>query len=169
MCGEDGMVFDDGVTACLNEHHFHMTTTSGGAAGVLNWLEIYHQTDWPELDVFFTSVTDHWATMTVSGPNSRKLLAKVCDDIDLSAEAFKFMDWTSGTVAGVPARVFRISFTGELSYEINVPAHYGADVWNALFDAGKEFNLTPYGTETCLLYTSPSPRDGLLSRMPSSA
>ena len=148
MCGEDGMVFDDGVTACLNEHHFHMTTTSGGAAGVLNWLEIYHQTDWPELDVFFTSVTDHWATMTVSGPNSRKLLAKVCDDIDLSAEAFKFMDWTSGTVAGVPARVFRISFTGELSYEINVPAHYGADVWNALFDAGKEFNLTPYGTET---------------------
>ncbi len=148
MCGEDGMVFDDGVTACLGENHFHMTTTSGGAARVLEWLEVYHQTDWPELDVFFTSVTDHWSTMTISGPNSRKLLAKVCDDIDLSAEAFKFMDWKPGTVAGVPARVFRISFTGELSYEINVPAHYGAHVWEALFAAGEVFNLTPYGTET---------------------
>ena len=148
MCGEDGMVMDDGVTACLAENHFHMTTTTGGAANVLNWLEIYHQTDWPELDVFFTSVTDHWSTMTISGPNSRQLLAKLCDDIDLSADAFKFMDWKPGTVAGVPARVFRISFTGELSYEINVPAHYGAHVWDALFSAGTEFDLTPYGTET---------------------
>ena len=148
MCGEDGMVFDDGVTACLSENHFHMTTTSGGAARVLNWLEIYHQTDWPELEVFFTSVTDHWATITISGPNSRKLLSTLCEDIDLSASSFKFMDWTSGTVAGVPARVFRISFTGELSYEINVPAHYGAHVWEALFDAGKAFDITPYGTET---------------------
>ena len=148
MCGEDGMVFDDGVTACLSENHFHMTTTSGGAARVLNWLEIYHQTDWPELEVFFTSVTDHWATITISGPNSRKLLSTLCEDIDLSASSFKFMDWTSGTVASVPARVFRISFTGELSYEINVPAHYGAHVWEALFDAGKAFDITPYGTET---------------------
>ena len=148
MCGEDGMVMDDGVTACLSDHHFHMTTTSGGAATVLNWLEIYHQTDWPELDVFFTSVTDHWSTMTISGPNSRKLLAKLCQDIDLSAESFGFMDWKPGTVAGVPARVFRISFTGELSFEINVPAHYGAHVWDCLLEAGKEFDLTPYGTET---------------------
>lgn len=148
MCGEDGMVFDDGVTACMSDNHFHMTTTTGGAARVLNWLEIYHQTDWPDLDVFFNSVTDHWSTMTISGPNSRSLLAKLCPDIDLSADAFTFMDWKAGTVAGVPARVFRISFTGELSYEINVPAHYGAHVWQALFDAGAEFNLTPYGTES---------------------
>ncbi len=148
MCGEDGMVFDDGVTACLAENHFHMTTTTGGAARVLNWLEIYHQTDWPELDVFFNSVTDHWSTMTISGPNSRALLATLCNDIDLSADAFGFMDWKAGTVANVPARVFRISFTGELSFEINVPAHYGAHVWAALMEAGKAFGITPYGTET---------------------
>jgi sarcosine oxidase subunit alpha len=97
--------------------------------------------------VYFNSVTDHWATLSLAGPNSRRLLSSLTD-IDLSAEAFAFMDWRAGTIAGVPARVFRISFTGELSYEINVPAHYGLSVWNALFEAGKKFDLTPYGTET---------------------
>ncbi|OZG73347.1 sarcosine oxidase subunit alpha [Hahella sp. CCB-MM4] len=148
MCGEDGMVFDDGVTSCLGENHFLMTTTSGGAARVLEWLELYHQTEWPELEVYMTSVTDHWATMSIAGPNSRKLLAELTDDIDLDKEAFKFMDWRQGTVAGVPARVFRISFTGELSYEINVPAHFGMHVWKKLFEHGAKYNLTPYGTET---------------------
>ncbi|MFK7854672.1 MAG: sarcosine oxidase subunit alpha family protein [Granulosicoccus sp.] len=147
MCGEDGMVMDDGVSACLGDNHFHMTTTTGGAAHVLSWLEIYHQTEWPEMDVYFTSVTDHWATMSIAGPDSRTLLAKLTD-IDLSADAFGFMDWKQASVAGVPARIFRISFTGDLSYEINVPAHYGLRVWEALFEAGEEFNLTPYGTET---------------------
>ncbi|MBS98314.1 MAG: sarcosine oxidase subunit alpha [Oceanospirillaceae bacterium] len=148
MCKEDGMVFDDGVTSCLGENHFVMTTTTGGAAGVLEWLELYHQTEWPELEVYFTSVTDHWATMTISGPNSRKLLSELCDDIDLDKDSFKFMDWREGTVAGVPARVFRISFTGELSYEINVQANYGMHVWEKLFEHGAKYNLTPYGTET---------------------
>lgn len=148
MCGEDGMIFDDGVTSCLAENHFLMTTTSGGAARVLEWLEIYHQTEWPELEVYFNTVTDHWATMTISGPNSRKVLEKVCSDIDLDKDAFKFMDWRAGTVAGVPARVFRISFTGELSYEINIQANYGLQVWEAVMAAGEEFNITPYGTET---------------------
>lgn len=148
MCGEDGMVFDDGVTACLGENHFLMTTTTGGAARVLSWLEIYHQTEWPEMEVYFNSVTDHWSTATISGPNARNVLAKLTDDIDLDGEGFKFMDWRSGTVAGVPARVFRISFTGEASYEINVQANYGLAVWEALMDAGAEFNITPYGTET---------------------
>jgi sarcosine oxidase subunit alpha len=147
MCGEDGMVFDDGVTSCLAENHFVMTTTTGGAARVLEWLEFYHQTEWPELELYMTSVTDQWATMTLSGPNSRDLLAKVTD-IDLSPEQFKYMDWHQATVAGVPARVFRISFTGELSFEINVQANYGLHVWQALFDVGADFNLTPYGTET---------------------
>jgi sarcosine oxidase subunit alpha len=147
MCGEDGMVFDDGVTSCLAENHFVMTTTTGGAARVLEWLEFYHQTEWPELEVYMTSVTDQWATMTLSGPNSRDLLAKVTD-IDLSPAHFKYMDWHQATVAGVPARVFRISFTGELSFEINVQANYGLHVWQALFDVGADFNLTPYGTET---------------------
>mgnify|MGYP002715445237 FL=1 len=147
MCKEDGMVFDDGVTACLADNHFLMTTTTGGAARVLEWLEIYHQTEWPELKVYFTSVTDHWATMTLSGPNSRKLLAKVTD-IDLDKDAFPFMSWKEGLVGGVPARVFRISFTGELSYEVNVQADYALGVWEQIIEAGKEFDLTPYGTET---------------------
>ena len=147
MCGEDGMVFDDGVTSCLGENHFLMTTTSGGAARVLEWLEIYHQTEWPELEVYFNTVTDHWSTMTISGPNSRKLLAELTD-CDLSNENFSFMDWKQTTVAGVPARVFRISFTGELSYEINVQANYGLHVWEKLFEHGEKYNLTPYGTET---------------------
>lgn len=147
MCGEDGMVFDDGVTACLAENHFAMTTTTGGAARVMEWLEHYHQTEWPELEVYFTSVTDHWATITVSGPYSRQLLAELTDDIDLDRDHFQYLEWRQGTVAGVPARVFRISFTGELSYEINVQAHYGMQVWDALIGKGSAFNLTPYGTE----------------------
>lgn len=147
MCGEDGMVFDDGVSACLGDNHFLMTTTTGGAARVLEWLELYHQTEWPELEVYFNTVTDHWSTLTISGPNSRKLLAELTD-YDLSNDNFAFMDWKQIKVAGVPARVFRISFTGELTFEINVQANYGMHVWEKLFEAGAKYNLTPYGTET---------------------
>jgi sarcosine oxidase subunit alpha len=148
MLDENGMVMDDGVTACIADDRFHMTTTTGGAARVLSWLEKWHQTEWPDLDVFMTSVTDHWATAALVGPRSRDVLAKVCGDIDLSREAFKFMDWREGTVAGVPARVFRISFSGELAFEVNVEATYGAHVWEALMEAGREHDITPYGTET---------------------
>ncbi|MFT5482629.1 MAG: sarcosine oxidase subunit alpha [Halieaceae bacterium] len=148
MLKEDGMIFDDGVTACMGENHYLMHTTTGGAAGVLAWLELWRQTEWPELQVYFTSVTDHWATCTVTGPNARNVIAAVCDDVDLSGEAFKFMDWRAGTVAGVAARVFRISFTGELSYEVNVPANKARAVWEQLMAAGKAFDITPYGTET---------------------
>jgi sarcosine oxidase, subunit alpha len=148
MLNEAGMVMDDGVTACISDTHFLMTTTTGGAANVLNWLEKWHQTEWPELEVYMTSVTDHWTTAALVGPKSREVLAKLCTDIDLSKEAFKFMDWRDGTVAGVPARVFRISFSGELAYEINVDASYGNYVWQELMRAGKEFDITPYGTET---------------------
>ena len=147
MCKEDGMVFDDGVTACLADNHFVMTTTTGGAARVLEWLELYHQTEWPELKVYFTSVTDHWATLTLSGHNIRKLLSEVTD-IDLDKDAFPFMTWKEGKVAGVPARVFRISFTGELSYEVNIQANYAMGVLEAIIAAGAKYNLTPYGTET---------------------
>lgn len=146
MCKDDGMVMDDGVTACLGENHFHMTTTTGGAAAVLDWLELWHQTEWPELKVYFNSVTDHWAAMAINGPNARKLLAELTD-IDLAGDKFGFMDWRQGKVAGVPARVFRISFTGELSYEINVQANHAMHVWEALFDKGRKHGLTPYGTE----------------------
>ena len=148
MLDENGMVMDDGVTSCIADDHFLMTTTTGGAARVMNWLETWHQTEWPDLDVYMTSVTDHWATAAVVGPKSRAVLAKVCKDIDLSPGAFKFMDWREGTVAGVPARVFRISFSGEMAFEVNVEASYGHHVWEALMEAGAEFGITPYGTET---------------------
>ena len=147
MLGEDGMVMDDGVTARLGEEHFVMTTTSGNAAPVLAHLEDYLQTEWPHLHVFLTSVTEQFATITLSGPKSRALLSAVTD-VELSANALPHMGATSGLVAGVPARVFRISFTGECSYEINVPASYGLAVWEALMLAGTAYGVTPYGTET---------------------
>lgn len=147
MLHEDGMVFDDGVTARLGENHYLMTTTTGGAAGVMSWLELWLQTEWPELEVYLTSVTDHWSTVQLSGPNARKVMEKVCDDIDFSKDAFQFMDWCDGTVAGVKARVFRISFTGELSFEVNVQSNQGRYVWEKIYEAGREFNITPYGTE----------------------
>ena len=148
MLGEDGMVFDDGVTARLGEDHFHMTTTTGGAARVLAWLENWLQTEWPELRVWCTSVTEQWATMTVTGPKAREVLRPLVEDVDLGRDAFPHMTFRSGRVAGVPARIFRISFTGELSFEVNVPAGYGLHVWEALLEAGAPHGLTVYGTET---------------------
>ena len=148
MLDENGMVFDDGVTTRLGEHHFMMTTTTGGAARVLSWMERWLQTEWPQLKVRLASVTDHWATFAVAGPKSRAVLRKVCGDIDFSNEAFPFMSYRDGLAAGVPARVMRISFSGERAYEVNVPANAGRAVWEALMAAGEEFGITPYGTET---------------------
>ena len=148
MLGEDGMVLDDGVTARLGENHFLMHTTSGGAGNVYAWLEQWLQTEWPELRVYMTSVTEHWATPAIIGPNSREVIAQVCSDIDFSGEAFPFMSVREGKVAGLPARVFRVSFSGELTYEINVPANYGLAVWEAIMKAGEQYGITPYGTET---------------------
>jgi sarcosine oxidase subunit alpha len=147
MLDENGMVFDDGVTARIAENHFLMTTTTGGAARVLGWLERWVQTEWPDMRVFMSSVTDHWSTFAVVGPKSRDVVRKLCHDVDLSNQAFPFMSWREGTVAGVRARIMRISFSGEMSFEVNVPSHYGAPVWAALMEAGKEFGITPYGTE----------------------
>ncbi|MEK9752288.1 MAG: sarcosine oxidase subunit alpha family protein, partial [Rhodospirillaceae bacterium] len=148
MLGEDGMIIDDGVTSRLGENHFLMTTTSGNAARVLEWLEEWLQTEWPELKVRCTSVTEAWANITLCGPRARDLLAELTDDIDLSREAFPFMAMRRGKVVGIPARVFRVSFTGELSYEINVPASYGLSLWTALMNAGEKYGITPFGTET---------------------
>ena len=148
MLDENGMVFDDGVTARLGENHFLMTTTTGGAARVLGWMERWTQTEWPDMQVYMTSVTDQWSTFALVGPNSRMVMQKVCQDVDLSAQAFPFMSWRDGTVAGVKARIMRISFSGELSFEVNVPSNIGAYVWQALMQAGAEFGITPYGTET---------------------
>jgi sarcosine oxidase subunit alpha len=148
MLGEDGMVFDDGVTTRLSEHHYLMSTTSGGAARVLAWLEEWLQTEWPELQVYCTSVTEQWATVSISGPDSRQLLAELVPGVDLAPEAFPHMSMREGRVRGVPARVFRISFTGELGFEIQVPASYGLAIWEACVEAGAKYAITPYGTET---------------------
>ena len=147
MLKEDGMVMDDGVTTRLGENHFHMTTTTGGAAGVLDWLEEFLQTEWPELDVYLTSVTEQWSVATLSGPNARKILEAAGIDISLDDADFPFMSMKEGHISGLPARLFRISFTGELSYEINVPARYGLALWTTLMEAGEAFGITPYGTE----------------------
>ncbi|MFI8414577.1 sarcosine oxidase subunit alpha family protein [Paeniglutamicibacter gangotriensis] len=149
MCKADGMIFDDGVTLRLDEDRFFMTTTTGGAAGVLDWLEEWLQTEWPELDVTCTSVTEQYSTVAVVGPKSRAVLAKLAPDLDLDTEAFKFMAFQEITLAsGIEARVCRISFSGELAYEINVPSWYGLKIWEDVAAAGEEFNITPYGTET---------------------
>ena len=147
MCKDDGMVMDDGVTTRLAEDHFHMTTTTGGAAGVLDWLEEWLQTEWPDLQVYLTSVTEQWAVATLSGPAARDILKAAGTDIHLGDEDFGFMSMREGHISGLPARIYRISFTGELSYEINVPARYGMALWTSLMRAGRDFGITPYGTE----------------------
>ena len=125
-----------------------MTTTSGNASTVLEWLEEWSQTEWPDLKVYFTSVTEQFANITISGPRSRELLMEFTSDINLDPTSFPFMSVRHGNIAGVPARVFRISFTGEISYEINVPGSYGLGIWTALINAGEKYGITPYGTET---------------------
>ena len=147
MLGEDGMVKDDGVTARLGEHHYHMTTTSGGAAGIYAWLEEWLQGEWPDLAVYLTPVTTQWAAVAVAGPEARTLLARLAPDIDLDAARFPFMAVREGVVAGIPARLFTVSFTGEHGYEINVPARYGEALWEVLMDAGRDLGVVPCGVE----------------------
>jgi sarcosine oxidase subunit alpha len=148
MCGEDGVVFDDGVTARLDEDRYYMTTTSSGAAGVWNWLDEWLQTFFPQWDVRMTAVTDGYAAMNVAGPASRRLLERVVDGVDLSADAFGYMHARSGTVAGVPGCVLlRIGFTGELSFEVHAPAGFGLHVWRSLLDAGADLGVAPFGVE----------------------
>jgi len=147
MLNEHGMIFDDGVTTRLGENHFHMTTTTGGAARVMGWLEEWLQTEWPDMRVYCTSVTEQWAVASISGPRARDLLSEITD-IDLDAERFPFMAVKEGTLAGVPARIYRISFTGELAFEVNVPACYGLHMWQTLMDHGAKYDICPYGTES---------------------
>ena len=148
MLSEDGMVMDDGVTMRIAEDHFVMTTTTGGAANILIWLEKCLQTDWPELQVYLTSVTDHYAAMAISGPNSRKIVQEICPDVDMSPEAIPFMAFKDTKIDGIPLRILRISFTGELSFELHINANYAASLWQKVMDVGKNYDLTPYGTET---------------------
>jgi len=147
MLREDGIVFDDGTTTRISENHFHMTTTTAQAVNVLAHLEYYLQVVWPELDVNVLSTTEQWAGAALAGPNSRNLLSKLFPDIDVSNEGIPFMGYKEANLFGVPARIFRISFSGELAYEINVESGYGVFMWEKIMELGKEMNIEPYGTE----------------------
>ena len=145
---EDGYVFDDGVVARTAEDRFHVTTTTGGAARVLALMEDYLQTEWPELQVWLTSTTEQWAVVAVQGPHSRRVLQGLVQDIDLSAAAMPHMSVARGRICGVPGLLMRVSFTGELGFEVNVPSDYALAVWEAMYQAGTPHGITPYGTET---------------------
>ena len=147
LLDENGMVMDDGVGIRLAEDHFILTTTTGGAARVMSWMERWLQTEWPELRVYLTSITDQYAVATVAGPQARKVLGAVCRDIDFGHEAFPFMSFREGTIDGVFARILRVSFSGELSYEVYTPANSGRHVVERLMAAGAPYGITPYGTE----------------------
>jgi len=147
MLREDGVVFDDGTTTRISENHFHMTTTTAQAVNVLAHLEYYLQVIWPELDVNVLSTTEQWAGAALAGPNSRNLLGKIFPKIDVSNEGLPFMGFKEADLFGVPARIFRISFSGELAYEINVESGYGVFMWEKIMELGKEMDIEPYGTE----------------------
>lgn len=147
MCSENGFLMDDGVVVRMAEDTWLCHTTTGGAEHIHAHMEDWLQCEWWDWKVYVANVTEQYAQIAVVGPNARKLLRKL-GGIDVSAEALPFMQWRAGKIGDFDARVFRISFSGELSYEIAVPAGQGAAFWAALMEAGEEFGIMPYGTET---------------------
>ncbi|MFE0256641.1 sarcosine oxidase subunit delta family protein [Streptomyces sp. NPDC059010] len=148
MCRPDGMVFDDGTVIRVAQDRYLVTTTTGNAAAVLDWMEEWLQTEWPELKVHCTSVTEQWATVALVGPRSREVIGSLAPQLAVANDDFPFMAWRETTVAGIAARVCRISFSGELAYEINVSPWQGLALWEAVYEAGAPYGITPYGTET---------------------
>ena len=147
MCREDGFIYDDGVIGRIAEDRFHVTTTTGGAPRVLNMMEDYLQTEFPEWNVWLTSTSEQWAVIAVQGPKAREIIEPLVEGIDLSSESKPHMSVSEGKICGVPTRLFRISFTGETGFEINVPADYGKAVMEAIWERGAPMGMTPYGTE----------------------
>ncbi|MFN3745379.1 MAG: sarcosine oxidase subunit alpha family protein [Hyphomicrobiaceae bacterium] len=148
LLNEAGFIIDDGVIGRLAPDRFHVTTTTGGAARVLHMMEDYAQTEFPDLKVWLTSTTEQWAVIAVQGPRARDVLAPLVDGPELDAVAFPHMSLRTARVCGVEARIFRVSFTGELGFEINVPADFGADVWEAAWREVRKHDGCAYGTET---------------------
>ena len=144
---DDGFVYDDGVVARLAEDRFHVTTTTGGAARVFAMMEDYIQTEWTDLSVWITSTTEQWAVVALQGPRARDVLAGLVSGVDLSPAALPHMAVGHGRICGVPMMLFRVSFSGELGFEVNVPADYGTETWAAIHAAGQAHGITPYGTE----------------------
>jgi sarcosine oxidase subunit alpha len=147
MLNEAGFVMDDGIIARLAADRFHVTTTTSGAPRVLHHMEDYLQTEWPHLKVWLTSTTEQWAVVAVQGPRARDIVAPLVEGIDLANASLPHMSIREGRVCGVPARLMRVSFTGELGYEINVPSGFGRAVWEAVWAAGERHGAVAYGTE----------------------
>ncbi|MGL4296603.1 MAG: glycine cleavage T C-terminal barrel domain-containing protein, partial [Aestuariivirga sp.] len=147
MMNELGFLTDDGVTVRLAEDHFLMHTTSGGADRIAAWLEEWLQTEWTHYKVFVTPVTEQWAQFAIAGPKARDVLAKLDPSFDISHEALPHMSFVEGRLGRYPVRLFRISFSGELSYEVATPSNLGRGLWNEIVAAGAAFGLEPYGTE----------------------
>jgi sarcosine oxidase subunit alpha len=147
MCREDGFIYDDGVVGKLSDTRFHVTTTTGGAPRVLNHMEDYLQTEFPDMRVWLTSTTEQWATIAVQGPMAREIIAPLVSGTDISNDAFPHMSLVECKFCNIPARLFRISFTGELGFEINVPADYGRAVWEAVWQRAEPLGACAYGTE----------------------
>jgi sarcosine oxidase subunit alpha len=148
MCAEDGVVFDDGVTGRLADDHYLMSTTSSGAGAVWEWVESWLQTERPQLRVHVTPLTTAYASINVAGPRSRELVGRLVEGVDLAEDAFGYMHVRTGRLAGVDGCVlWRIGFTGELSYELHVPAAYGLHVWEALLEHGADLGVAPFGVE----------------------
>ncbi|MFY0680306.1 MAG: sarcosine oxidase subunit alpha family protein [Thalassovita sp.] len=146
MCSENGFLIDDGVVARIDEDTFLCHTTTGGADRIHAHMEEWLQTEWWDWQVYTANVTEQYAQIAVVGPKAREVLTKL-GGMDLSKDALKFMELKDGTLAGLPVRAYRISFSGELSYEIAVPANQGRALWDKLLEAGAEFDVMPYGTE----------------------
>jgi sarcosine oxidase subunit alpha len=146
MCSENGFLIDDGVVARIDDDTFLCHTTTGGAESIHGHMEEWLQTEWWDWEVYTANVTEQYAQVAVVGPNARKMLEKL-GGMDLSAEALPFMGWADGKIGEFDARVYRISFSGELSFEIAVPASQGRAFWEAMLKAGAEFGIMPYGTE----------------------
>ena len=147
MLREDGFVFDDGTTTRVAEDEYYMTTTTGNAGPVMTHLEYYAQTVWPELHVHLTSISDQWAGVALAGPNSRRVLAAACDGAHVGNEALPFMGYVEASIAGAPVRILRMTFSGELAYEVHTPSDFGLLVWESLLEAGAPWDIMPYGTE----------------------
>jgi sarcosine oxidase subunit alpha len=148
MLREDGMLMDDGVMARIGEQRFYLTTTTGGAANVFAWLEKWLQTEWPDLEVYLTSLTEQFSTIAIAGPGSRDVLRKVGCSIDLGPDSFPFMSIREAELGGIAVQLFRVSFSGELAFEVNVDSRQAAAMWRKIAAAGQECGITPYGTET---------------------
>lgn len=150
MLRDNGTILDDGVVTCIDPCHYLVGTTSGNARTVGLWLERWHQIQWPHMRVAIVPVTSGWATVAIAGPRARAVLKRCEPTFDVSADQFKHMQFREGMVAGIPARITRVSYTGELQYEISVPARFGESLFDEIFSKGKEFGIRPVGMEAWL-------------------